>query len=58
MMASPAMSALPCARSLTESWNPLTTCILSLFDGGVPPLSGTLTVNVQVLDANDNSPVF
>ena len=27
-------------------------------DGGVPALTGTLTVEVQVNDANDNSPVF
>nr|KAG5694449.1 hypothetical protein BaRGS_008688 [Batillaria attramentaria] len=27
-------------------------------DGGSPALSGTLTVNVNVTDANDNSPVF
>ncbi len=27
-------------------------------DGGVPPRSGSMAVQVQVLDANDNSPVF
>ncbi|KAL8593351.1 hypothetical protein ACOMHN_063984 [Nucella lapillus] len=27
-------------------------------DGGKPPLSGTLTVNVNVTDDNDNAPVF
>ena len=28
------------------------------YDAGVPPLSGTLTVDVIVSDVNDNSPVF
>lgn len=27
-------------------------------DGGIPSLTGTLTVNVQVSDINDNTPVF
>ncbi|KAL8581264.1 hypothetical protein ACOMHN_028291 [Nucella lapillus] len=27
-------------------------------DGGTPPLTGTLVVNVNVTDANDNSPAF
>ncbi|KAK3607645.1 hypothetical protein CHS0354_010700 [Potamilus streckersoni] len=27
-------------------------------DGGVPPLSGSLTVNISVLDVNDNKPEF
>lgn len=27
-------------------------------DGGTPRLTGTLTVNIEVMDVNDNSPVF
>lgn len=28
------------------------------FDGGIPARTGTLTLNVQVLDENDNPPIF
>uniref|UniRef100_A0AAY5E8A9 Cadherin domain-containing protein n=1 Tax=Electrophorus electricus TaxID=8005 RepID=A0AAY5E8A9_ELEEL len=31
--------------------------ILTAIDGGTPPRSGTVTVHVTVLDANDNAPV-
>ncbi len=31
---------------------------VSVQDGGIPPLSGNLTVNITVLDSNDNRPVF
>ncbi|XP_057205172.1 protocadherin gamma-A11-like isoform X8 [Triplophysa rosa] len=32
--------------------------ILTAFDGGTPPKTGTLKINVIVLDANDNAPIF
>ena len=45
-------------KKLDRELEPTYNLHLVAVDGGVPPLSGTLTVNVQVLDANDNSPVF
>lgn len=32
--------------------------IVEAFDGGIPARTGTLTLNVQVLDENDNPPIF
>ncbi|KFD72321.1 hypothetical protein M514_11490 [Trichuris suis] len=31
---------------------------INAFDGGVPPLRDTLTVNVTLMDVNDNAPIF
>ncbi|KAM3963659.1 dachsous cadherin-related 1 [Aphomia sociella] len=32
--------------------------VIVALDGGTPPLSGTMTVNITILDVNDNPPVF
>lgn len=32
--------------------------VVEAYDGGVPPLRGTMAVNVTVLDVNDNQPAF
>ncbi|CAL1528286.1 unnamed protein product, partial [Lymnaea stagnalis] len=41
-------------RELTPSYQLLVRAV----DGGEPRLTGTLTVNIEVLDVNDNAPVF
>ncbi len=32
--------------------------VLAAFDGGAPPLNGTMTVHVEIQDVNDNQPIF
>ncbi|XP_056327797.1 putative protocadherin beta-18 isoform X3 [Danio aesculapii] len=44
----------PLDREKQEEYN----LILTAFDGGTPQKTGTLKINVIVLDANDNAPVF
>ncbi|KAM6939461.1 protocadherin-23 [Xenentodon cancila] len=34
------------------------TLTIQAFDGGIPPRTGSLQVNIHVLDENDNPPVF
>lgn len=41
-------------RETTSSY----ALIIEAIDGGVPPLKGTMTVNVLIQDVNDNPPVF
>ena len=45
---------LPLDYESIESYN----LVISAMDSGFPPLSGTTSVVISVLDANDNVPVF
>nr|XP_015205221.1 PREDICTED: protocadherin alpha-4-like isoform X10 [Lepisosteus oculatus] len=51
-------SELVLQKALDREKQPVINLILTAFDGGKPPLSGTLQITVTVLDNNDNSPVF
>ncbi|XP_035265774.1 protocadherin alpha-2-like isoform X4 [Anguilla anguilla] len=45
-------------KTLDREKTPLLHLTVAAVDGGSPPRSGTLAIDVHVLDANDNAPVF
>ncbi|XP_029021037.1 protocadherin alpha-2-like [Betta splendens] len=45
-------------KAVDREKEPLIRLILTAVDGGKPTRSGTLIINVNVLDANDNAPIF
>ncbi|XP_072252469.1 protocadherin alpha-3-like [Leuresthes tenuis] len=45
-------------KALDREKQPVLKLILNALDGGKPVRSGTLQINVNVIDANDNTPLF
>ncbi|XP_017341197.2 protocadherin alpha-2 isoform X9 [Ictalurus punctatus] len=45
-------------KALDREKNPNLDLLITAVDGGSPALKGTLNIKVNVLDANDNAPVF
>lgn len=43
---------------LDRETTPAYSLVIEAFDGGVPPLRGQMTVNITILDVNDNQPIF
>ncbi|XP_017341199.1 protocadherin alpha-8 isoform X11 [Ictalurus punctatus] len=44
-------------KALDREKQPVIQLILTAVDGGKPPRSGTLSLNVNVIDVNDNNPI-
>uniref|UniRef100_A0A3B3XIZ3 Cadherin domain-containing protein n=1 Tax=Poecilia mexicana TaxID=48701 RepID=A0A3B3XIZ3_9TELE len=53
-----ASAELVLQKALDREKEPVIELILTAVDGGKPPRAGTLQIKVNVLDVNDNSPVF
>ncbi|XP_063733004.1 protocadherin alpha-2-like [Eleginops maclovinus] len=45
-------------KALDREKQPIINLLLTAVDGGKPTRSGTLHINVNVIDANDNTPIF
>lgn len=43
---------------LDRETTPSYSLVIEALDGGTPPLRGEMTVNITILDVNDNQPVF
>ncbi|XP_067127599.1 LOW QUALITY PROTEIN: protein dachsous-like [Centruroides vittatus] len=37
---------------------PFYSIVIEAYDGGMPPLKGSMTVNITIQDVNDNQPIF
>ncbi|XP_054453018.1 protocadherin alpha-2-like isoform X6 [Anoplopoma fimbria] len=53
-----ASAELVLQKALDREKQPVITLLLTAVDGGKPARSGTLHINVNVIDANDNTPIF
>lgn len=49
---------LQISGALDREATPFYSLQVEAFDGGRPPLRGTMTVNITILDVNDNPPAF